>query len=81
MVPGQGVTPGGSGVANGPALGELPVGAELVVGVTEIELDVGWPPDGSDVNPQPARTGRRIARRRAANRLRASDLVEFTAAL
>jgi hypothetical protein len=80
--PGQGITPGGSGAAEGPALGALPRGVGPGVdGPVETGLDVGGPPDGSAVNPHPTTIGSRPARSIAAARARATRRFAFTAAL
>jgi hypothetical protein len=80
--PGQGTTPGGSGVAEGPALGALPRGVGPGVdGPVETGLDVGGPPDGSAVNPHAAAIGSRAARSVGAARARATRRFAFTAAL
>jgi hypothetical protein len=81
-VPGQGVTPAGSGVATGPALGgfgvRLGLGAWLAAVVGP---DIGPLAVGSGVDPQPVSAVSSIVASTSAPRRRATLLAGSTAAL
>jgi len=81
-VPGQGVTPAGSGGATGPARGgfgvRLGLGARLTA---EVGPEIGPLADGSGVDPQPVGTVSTMAASTSAPRRRATPLVGSTAAL
>jgi hypothetical protein len=81
-VPGQGVTPAGSGVATGPALGgfgvRLGLGARLAA---DVGPAIGPLADGSVVDPQPVSAVSNTLASTSAPRGRATRLVGFTAAL